>query len=123
MFRFPTHMPDGPNHWVDSVGSSRIRQERRRCARGVTEGVEVVRQGDPVVPVGDVTTITRGDDEHGTEPLARDGVEQVTAHAGVVQGQRHKVASAQDVVGPTAGDDSLAKASDGSRRLFLIEFQ
>ena len=32
----------------------------------VTEGVEVVRQGDPVVPVGDVTTIIRGDDKHGT---------------------------------------------------------
>lgn len=35
--------------------------------RNVTEGVEVVRQGDPVVPVGDVTTtMIRGDDEHRT---------------------------------------------------------
>jgi hypothetical protein len=30
----PTHTPDGLNHWVDSVGSSRIRKERRRYARG-----------------------------------------------------------------------------------------
>lgn len=91
--------------------------------KGHHQGVEVIPQGDPVVPVGDVTTITRGDHEHGTEPFARDGVEQVTAHAGVVQRQRHKIARTQDVVGPATGDLSLAEASDGNRRLFLIELQ
>ena len=30
----------------------------------------MVRPGDPVVLVGDVTTIIRGDDEHGTQPFA-----------------------------------------------------
>ena len=46
----------------------------------ITEGIEVICEGDPVIPVGDVSTVVRGYDEHGTESFARDGVEQLTAH-------------------------------------------
>lgn len=44
--------------------------------------------------------ITGGDDEHGTQPFAGDGVEQVATHTGVVPRQCHKIAGTHYVAGP-----------------------